>query len=145
MMVDDRLLQLLCVASIYYTSCCCCSVTKLCPTLCNPMDCSPPDSSFHGILQARILAWVAIFFSRGSSRLKDWTRVSCTGRQILYHWVTREAPNYVVFEHLSGEPGYFPFQLKKRIRNNSCLSRINKIFIYHFPQSCVNLLPSITK
>ena len=38
-----------------------CSVAQLCPTLCNPMDCSPPDSSVHGILQARILEWVAIF------------------------------------------------------------------------------------
>ena len=42
-------------------------VTQLCPTLCDPMDCSPPDSSVHRILQARILEWVAIPFSRGSS------------------------------------------------------------------------------
>ena len=42
-------------------------VTQLCPTLCNPVDCSPPGSSVHGILQARILEWVAISFSRGSS------------------------------------------------------------------------------
>ena len=40
---------------------------KSCPTLCNPMDCSLPGSSVHGILQARILEWVAISFSRGSS------------------------------------------------------------------------------
>ena len=43
------------------------SVTQSCPTLCNPMDCSLPGSSIHGILQARILEWVAIPFSRGSS------------------------------------------------------------------------------
>ena len=42
-------------------------VTQSCPTLCDPMDCSPPGSSVHGILQARILEWVAISFSRGSS------------------------------------------------------------------------------
>ena len=42
-----------------------------CPTLFNPMDCSPPGSSVHGILQARILEWVAIFFSRGSSGPRD--------------------------------------------------------------------------
>ena len=42
-------------------------VAQLCPTLCDPMDCSLPDSSVHGILQARILEWVAIPFSRGSS------------------------------------------------------------------------------
>ena len=39
-------------------------LTQLCPTLCDPMDCSPPDSSIHGILQARILEWVVISFSR---------------------------------------------------------------------------------
>ena len=47
---------------------CCCLVAQLCPTLCNPMDCSPPGSSVHGIFQARVLEWVAISFSRGSSR-----------------------------------------------------------------------------
>ena len=45
-----------------------------CPTLFNSMDCSPPGSSVHGILQARILEWVAIPFSRGSSRPRDWTQ-----------------------------------------------------------------------
>ena len=44
-----------------------CLVAKLWPTLCNPMDCNPPGSSVYGILQARVLEWVAIFFSRGSS------------------------------------------------------------------------------
>ena len=43
-------------------------VTQLCSTLCDPMDCSTPGSSVHGILQARILEWVAIPFSRGSSQ-----------------------------------------------------------------------------
>ena len=42
-------------------------VAQSCPTLCNPMDCSPPGSSFHGILQARILEWIAISSSTGSS------------------------------------------------------------------------------
>ena len=46
---------------------------------CDPMDCSPPDSSIHGIFQARILEWVAIFYSRGSSWLRDRTWVSCVG------------------------------------------------------------------
>ena len=46
------------------------------PTLCNPMDCSSPGSSVHGIFQTRILEWVAIPSSRGSSRLKDWTFIS---------------------------------------------------------------------
>ena len=50
---------------------------RSCPTLCDPMDCSPPGSSGHGILQARILEWVAIHFSRGSFQPGDRTRVSC--------------------------------------------------------------------
>ena len=49
------------------------------------MDCNLPDSTVHEISQARILEWVAISFSRGSSRHKDWTRVSWLGRWILYH------------------------------------------------------------
>ena len=58
-------------------NCCCCLVAKSRPTLCGPMDCNPPGSSVHGICQARILEWVAISFSRGSSRPKDRTHVSC--------------------------------------------------------------------
>ena len=52
-------------------------VTKLCLTLCNPMDCCPPSSSIYGILQARILEWVAISFSWPSSRSRDQTRILC--------------------------------------------------------------------
>ena len=51
-------------------------VAQSCPTLCDPMDCSPPGSSVHGILQTRTLEWVAISFSRGSSRPRDQTDVS---------------------------------------------------------------------
>ena len=53
------------------------------------MDCSPPGSSVRGILQATILAWVAILFSRGSSQPKDWTWVSCTAGRFLTIWATR--------------------------------------------------------
>ena len=61
---------------------------QLCLTLCDPKDYSPPGSSVHRNSQARILQWVAISFSRGSSWPRDRTRVSwvsCIGRQILYH------------------------------------------------------------
>ena len=50
-------------------------VTQSCPTLCDPMDCSLPRSSVHGIFQARVLEWVVISFARGSSKPRDWTRV----------------------------------------------------------------------
>ena len=56
--------------------------------LCDPMDCSLPGSSVHGIFSARVLEWVAIAFSRGQSRPRDQTHVfyvSCTDRQVLYH------------------------------------------------------------
>ena len=58
---------------------------------CDPMDYSPPGFSAQEISQARILEWVAICFSRGSSQARDRTHVSCIGRQILYHRATMEA------------------------------------------------------
>ena len=51
-------------------------VAQSCPTLCDPMDYSPPGSSIRGIFQARVLEWVAVFFSKGSSRPRDQTQVS---------------------------------------------------------------------
>ena len=66
---------------------CLCTVTQLHPTLCNPVDCNPLPFSFHGSFQTRILEWVAISYSRGSSWFRDQTHVSCIsciGRQILY-------------------------------------------------------------
>ena len=72
-------------------------VTQSCPTLCDHMDCRLPGSSIHGIFQARVLEWVAISFSRGSSWPRDWTRVSCTVGRRFTVWATREviakAPN----------------------------------------------------
>ena len=61
--------------------CCCCKLLQSCPTLHDHMDCSLPSSSVHGILQARILEWVAMPSSRGSSWPRDRTCVSC-----LLHW-----------------------------------------------------------
>ena len=77
--VSYRILQFLCVYVCWLTSC---------YILCDPVDCSPPSFSFHGILQQRILEWVALPSSRGSSRPRDRTHiswVSCIGRCILYH------------------------------------------------------------
>ena len=55
----------------------CVVVTQSCPNLCDPMDCSPPGSSVHGICQARILKWISIPFAKESSQRRDWSRVSC--------------------------------------------------------------------
>ena len=66
-------------------------VAQLCPSVCDPMDCSPPGSSVHGTLQAAILEWVAIPFSRGSFQPRDWTWVFCTTDIFFTIWATREA------------------------------------------------------
>ena len=67
------------------------SVAHLCPTLCDPMVCSPPGFSVHGICQTRILEWVAIPFSRGSSQPRDQARVSWITDRFFTIWATREA------------------------------------------------------
>ena len=66
-------------------------IAQSCLAFCDPVDCSPPGPSVHGILQARTLEWVAIAFSRGASRRRDWTRVSCTTGRFFTIWATREA------------------------------------------------------
>ena len=68
-----------------------CSITQSCPALGDPMDWSWPDSSVQGFSQARILKWIAVSFSRGSSRARHPTHsscISCIGRRILYHCTT---------------------------------------------------------
>ena len=71
------------------------------------MDCSPPGSFVHGIFQARILEWIAVPSCKGSSQPRNQTHVSCTGRQILYHWATRESQN-------TGYPAEFEFEIKNK-------------------------------
>ena len=66
-------------------------VDQLCSTLWDPMDCSLPGTSVHGIFQARILEWVAIPFSKGSSQPRDRTQVSCIAGRFFTIWATREA------------------------------------------------------
>ena len=68
-------------------------VTQWCPTFCDPMDYSPPGSSICGILQARILEWVVIPFSR------NWTQVSCIAGRFFTVWATREALVVRLGEH----------------------------------------------
>ena len=72
-------------------------VLQSCPTLCDPMGCSPQGSSVHGIPQARILEWVTIPFSRGSSWPKHWTQVFCTAGRFFTIWAIGDDPNQVYF------------------------------------------------
>ena len=89
----------------FQSSCYCCLVAQLCSTLCDPMDCSPQGSSVHGIPQARILEWVAISFSEGSSRPRDQTLVSCIAGRRFTLWATREAGvSCLVVEFFTTEP-----------------------------------------
>ena len=79
---------------------------QLCPTLCNPMDCSLPGSSVHGILQARILDWVAMASSKGSSnpRIKSLSPM-WQADFFFYHWATREALDRIQQANQNSEGG----------------------------------------
>ena len=72
-------------------------VAQSCPTLCDPMDCSPPGSTVHGILQAKVLEWVASSFSRGSSWPRDRTQVSHISDRCFNLWAThvKGVPNAI--------------------------------------------------
>ena len=76
-------------------------VAQSCPTLCDPMDCSLPGSSIHGILQATVLEWVAISCSRGSSWPRDRTQVSHIAGRHFNLWATREAPFCIEYESMN--------------------------------------------
>ena len=65
-------------------------VAQSCPTLCDPIHCSPPGSSVHGLLQARIVEWVPFPFFRRYSQLREWTWVSCIAGRFFTMWATRE-------------------------------------------------------
>ena len=65
-------------------------VAQSCPTLCDPMDWSLSGSSVHGVFQVRILKWIAISFSRGSSQPKNRTQVSCIAGRFFTNWAMRE-------------------------------------------------------
>ena len=85
------------------TICVRCSVAQSCLTLSDPRDCSPPGFSVADISQARIVEWVVISFSRGSSQPRDWNCVSCNSKWIFfffffYHWATCEATINIIFQ-----------------------------------------------
>ena len=87
------------ICSIMYCACLnhdfhryvCVLFTQLCPILCDSMDCRPPGSSVHGILQAVTLEWAAIPFSRGSSQPRDWAQVYCITGRLFTICATKEA------------------------------------------------------
>ena len=74
-------------------------VAQSCPTLFDPMDYSSPGSSVHEIVQARILEWVAMPSSRGSSQPREWTQVSHIAGRFFIVWDTRETQMRLYFKH----------------------------------------------
>ena len=68
-------------------------VAQSCPTLCDPM-----NYTVHGILQARILEWIAVPFSRGSSQPRDWTQVSCFAGKFFTNWTTSDVRNWLIWK-----------------------------------------------
>ena len=89
---------------------CVCSVAQSCSTLCDPMNCSPPGSSVHGVSQPGILEWVAICYSQGPFKPGEWTYVSCMssiGRQILCNWATWEVYSPLYPQKLPWSVGKF--------------------------------------
>ena len=102
-----------------------CLIAQSCPTLCDPVGCSPPGSSDYGIFQARILEWVAMPSPRASSQPRDGNRISCIGRQIPY------------YQHHLKSP---PREGKTGILPNSALRPVSKnqrIREYSWDSDCV--------
>ena len=114
-----RLLQTAEQSSLCYTSGIV-LVAQSCPTLCDPMDCSPPGSSVHGILQARILEQVAIPFSRGSSRLRDGTQVSGIAGRFFIVWATNAIQSVLIsYLLLYSNMTYYYWLIKKDTHEQS--------------------------
>ena len=102
--------------------CTTCLAAQSCPILCDPMDCSSPGSSVHGDSPARVLQWVAIPFSRGSSQPRDWTQVSCIAADSLPSEPPGKHKNTGV-DSLSLLQGTFPTQ-----ESNQGLQDCRRIF-----------------
>ena len=98
----------------------CVKSLQSCLTLCNSMDCSPSGSSVHGIIQVRILEWVLMTSSRGSSPPSDRSHISCIGKRVLYHLGHLGRPNHIVDLMLKG--WLFKLHLPSRLSLSICLS-----------------------
>ena len=97
-------------------------VTQSCPTLCNPMDYSSPDSFVRGILQATILKWVAIPFFRGSFQSRNQTQISCIAGRFFTIWATREAPLTGKESGVTEKGRHLPSKPKELYRTSASLT-----------------------
>ena len=108
----------------------CAKLLQLCPTLCDPMDCSLLGSSAHGVLQARILAWVAVPSSRGSFApgVEPTSLTSTrTGGRVLHHWCYPGSPSNLVVVSRHLWPGLLRFAAMKHILRVLFFHRYNII------------------
>ena len=121
---------------------CCFFVTKSCPTLCDPMDGSPPGSSAHGILHARILEWIAISLSMGPSQPRDQTQVSWIAGRYFTVWIPRESIPYVLASAFQFQKFVFvDVKIQKTIKHNYCLQN----FIIYSTIKIIKEKPQIAK
>ena len=105
-------------------------------TLCDPIDCSLPGSPVHGIFQARVLDWVAIPFSRGSSQPRDRTWVSCIVDRCFNLWATREVHRSKYITGFSGSLAY-KWQIVVLLRLHICVSRFICVDIHLY--ACLSI------
>ena len=98
-------------------------VTQLCPTLCDTM-----DDMVCGILQARILEWVAFPFSRESSQLRDWTQVFHIAGGFFTSWATREAPKWTIL--------WWKKKIMVSVNRDSFTSSFPNAFLFFFLPNC---------
>ena len=115
--------------SSYVCVCVCVLVAQSYPTLWYSMKCSPPDSSVHGISQARILEWVAISISRGAFQSRDQTQVSCFAGRFLTVWAPRK-PFYVYIHLHAHTHKYIASPVAQMVRNlpavqETCIRSLN--------------------
>ena len=117
----------------------CCLVSKLCAALLWPIVCSPPGSSTHGISQARILEWVAISFSRGTSQSRDQTHVTCvssTGRCVLNHWATYEALGIYTCQKRKDPGDVMEYMKNILFQDRNLREEERQAGVYHWVCSC---------
>ena len=119
--------------NVVFDLCAWCSFSHV--WLCDPRHCSLPHSSVHVIFQARILEWVVISYSRGSSWSRDWTHmscISCIGRLILYHWVTWDLTEELTVHTSLYLCFVFPLNVTKWRKVCSILKRFSFQFLCNF-------------
>ena len=105
---------------------------KSCTTFFDPIDCNLPGTSVHGIFQARVLEWIAISFSRGSSQSRDWTQVSCIAGRHFTVWAIREAHTCIasLTINIPHQNGTFVTFAESTLRHHNHLKFIVNITIH---------------